>query len=110
MPLQLAVNFSQSEQFLCRECPTFGQGRPEDRSRMSLGKHETVVRGMVRLVDVEAEELEEDGGDQIGTGKAGCGMTRTGFRGGDQGMAPQSFGHFLKGSDLIGSDYRRIWI
>ena len=110
MPLQLAVDPPQSEQPFHRKGSAFGQGRVKDRCGMSLGEHEAVIRRMIRPGEVEAQELEEDGGDQVGTGEAGSRMSRSGLGGGDQRVAPQTVGHSLEGSDSVGGDHGRIWI
>ncbi len=61
MSFKLAVDPSKGEQMLNRISAGFGPGGPHDGRRVALGQYESVVVDVVRVPDVEAEMIEEEG-------------------------------------------------
>ena len=66
MAFQVGTRLPQCQQVFAREQSCFRPCRVEHRCSVSLGKHEDVIRPIVRLLGVVAHDREEQDGNNLG--------------------------------------------
>src|SRR4029078_7324708 len=74
----------------------FGPGGVENRRGVPFREDEPVVVGVVRVSDVEPHLREEEGGDELGCGKAARRMAAAGFRCRTGGIDSEARGRVLQ--------------
>ena len=88
MTLQDGVELAEVRILVAGDKALGGEDRIVAGSRMTLGEHEAVAVGVVRVLGVNAHVIEEDAGHQFHSGQRAAGVTAAGVGGHRDDVAP----------------------
>lgn len=96
MAFEVGIGFAEGEQLLHGEGPGFCPRGVVDGGGVSLGEHEAVAGGVLGVLDVDAEHVEEEDGEDLRAGGAGGRVAALGGVGGGDGVDAKLVGHVLQ--------------
>ena len=99
MAFEVGINPPELQEILTRKQPRVRPRRVENRRSMSLGEHETIVVGILRIPRVEPHLAEEQRRDDLGRGHAGRGVAAASFGGRENRIDPELGGEVAQRVD-----------